>query len=116
MFRVVKLVFFFLRGKILFDGMTKNAFFAGGLGLSNTMYARLGEITSQDAAIAVTLSAHQAIGLKVFSPIISVLMMLRLSSVNISRLVMHFSLKHYCSAVAGKTCEVVRLIDQVSVK
>ncbi|KAK7127702.1 hypothetical protein R3I93_020320 [Phoxinus phoxinus] len=36
----------------------------GGLGLSNTMYARLGEITSLDAAIAVTLAAHQAIGLK----------------------------------------------------
>uniref|UniRef100_A0A4W4DY26 Complex I assembly factor ACAD9, mitochondrial n=1 Tax=Electrophorus electricus TaxID=8005 RepID=A0A4W4DY26_ELEEL len=36
----------------------------GGLGLSNTMYARLGEILSLDAAIAVTLSAHQAIGLK----------------------------------------------------
>ncbi|XP_044307155.1 complex I assembly factor ACAD9, mitochondrial isoform X4 [Varanus komodoensis] len=38
--------------------------FAGGLGLSNTMYARLGEIISQDGAIAVTLAAHQAIGLK----------------------------------------------------
>lgn len=37
----------------------------GGLGLSNTMYARLGEITSLDGAIAVTLAAHQAIGLKV---------------------------------------------------
>ncbi|RXM93495.1 Acyl-CoA dehydrogenase family member 9, mitochondrial [Acipenser ruthenus] len=36
----------------------------GGLGLSNTMYARLGEIISLDAAIAVTLAAHQAIGLK----------------------------------------------------
>ncbi|NWI58535.1 ACAD9 dehydrogenase, partial [Calyptomena viridis] len=36
----------------------------GGLGLSNTMYARLGEITSLDASIAVTLAAHQAIGLK----------------------------------------------------
>ncbi|XP_062977323.1 complex I assembly factor ACAD9, mitochondrial isoform X2 [Elgaria multicarinata webbii] len=36
----------------------------GGLGLSNTVYARLGEITSQDGAIAVTLAAHQAIGLK----------------------------------------------------
>ncbi|NXX16389.1 ACAD9 dehydrogenase, partial [Podargus strigoides] len=36
----------------------------GGLGLSNTMYARLGEITSQDGSIAVTLAAHQAIGLK----------------------------------------------------
>ncbi|KAH0630094.1 hypothetical protein JD844_012719 [Phrynosoma platyrhinos] len=36
----------------------------GGLGLSNTMYARLGEIISLDGAIAVTLAAHQAIGLK----------------------------------------------------
>ncbi|XP_043934017.1 complex I assembly factor ACAD9, mitochondrial isoform X2 [Protopterus annectens] len=36
----------------------------GGLGLSNTMYARLGEIIALDGAIAVTLSAHQAIGLK----------------------------------------------------
>lgn len=29
------------------------------------MYARLGEITSSDCSIAVTLAAHQAIGLKV---------------------------------------------------
>jgi len=29
------------------------------------MYARLGEITSLDGSIAVTLAAHQAIGLKV---------------------------------------------------
>ncbi|KAJ7316812.1 hypothetical protein JRQ81_002974 [Phrynocephalus forsythii] len=36
----------------------------GGLGLSNTMYARLGEVISQDGSIAVTLAAHQAIGLK----------------------------------------------------
>ncbi|XP_064289343.1 complex I assembly factor ACAD9, mitochondrial-like [Passer domesticus] len=36
----------------------------GGLGLSNTMYARLGEISSLDGSIAVTLAAHQAIGLK----------------------------------------------------
>uniref|UniRef100_A0A672GZ80 Acyl-CoA dehydrogenase family, member 9 n=1 Tax=Salarias fasciatus TaxID=181472 RepID=A0A672GZ80_SALFA len=36
----------------------------GGLGLSNTMYARLAEITSLDGSIAVTLAAHQAIGLK----------------------------------------------------
>ncbi|XP_008563405.1 PREDICTED: acyl-CoA dehydrogenase family member 9, mitochondrial [Galeopterus variegatus] len=36
----------------------------GGLGLSNTMYARLGEIIGLDASIAVTLAAHQAIGLK----------------------------------------------------
>ncbi|XP_076972508.1 complex I assembly factor ACAD9, mitochondrial isoform X2 [Tamandua tetradactyla] len=36
----------------------------GGLGLSNTMYARLGEVMALDGSIAVTLSAHQAIGLK----------------------------------------------------
>uniref|UniRef100_A0A8C4PZ77 Complex I assembly factor ACAD9, mitochondrial n=2 Tax=Eptatretus burgeri TaxID=7764 RepID=A0A8C4PZ77_EPTBU len=36
----------------------------GGLGLSNTMYARLGECISMDASISVTLAAHQAIGLK----------------------------------------------------
>uniref|UniRef100_A0A452UIV8 Acyl-CoA dehydrogenase family member 9 n=1 Tax=Ursus maritimus TaxID=29073 RepID=A0A452UIV8_URSMA len=36
----------------------------GGLGLSNTMYTRLGEIIGLDASIAVTLAAHQAIGLK----------------------------------------------------
>ncbi|XP_007531693.2 complex I assembly factor ACAD9, mitochondrial isoform X2 [Erinaceus europaeus] len=36
----------------------------GGLGLSNTMYARMGEIIGLDASIAVTLAAHQAIGLK----------------------------------------------------
>ncbi|XP_004395742.1 PREDICTED: acyl-CoA dehydrogenase family member 9, mitochondrial [Odobenus rosmarus divergens] len=36
----------------------------GGLGLSNTMYARLGEVVGLDASIAVTLAAHQAIGLK----------------------------------------------------
>nr|XP_020654144.1 acyl-CoA dehydrogenase family member 9, mitochondrial isoform X1 [Pogona vitticeps] len=36
----------------------------GGLGLSNIMYARLGEIISQDGSVAVTLAAHQAIGLK----------------------------------------------------
>ena len=29
------------------------------------MYARLGEITALDGSIAVTLAAHQAIGLKV---------------------------------------------------
>ncbi|XP_031812531.1 complex I assembly factor ACAD9, mitochondrial isoform X2 [Sarcophilus harrisii] len=38
----------------------------GGLGLSHIMYARLGEICSQDGAIAVTLAAHQAIGLKIW--------------------------------------------------
>uniref|UniRef100_UPI003590272E complex I assembly factor ACAD9, mitochondrial n=1 Tax=Myxine glutinosa TaxID=7769 RepID=UPI003590272E len=36
----------------------------GGLGLSNTMYSRLGECISTDASISVTLAAHQAIGLK----------------------------------------------------
>ncbi|XP_057562211.1 complex I assembly factor ACAD9, mitochondrial isoform X2 [Hippopotamus amphibius kiboko] len=36
----------------------------GGLGLSNTMYTRLGEVIGLDASIAVTLAAHQAIGLK----------------------------------------------------
>ncbi|XP_040851218.1 complex I assembly factor ACAD9, mitochondrial [Ochotona curzoniae] len=36
----------------------------GGLGLSNTMYARLGEVIGLDGSIAVTLAAHQAIGLK----------------------------------------------------
>lgn len=36
----------------------------GGLGLSNTVYARLAEIISLDGSIAVTLAAHQAIGLK----------------------------------------------------
>lgn len=40
-------------------------FLPGGLGLSNTMYARLAEIISLDGSIAVTLAAHQAIGLKV---------------------------------------------------
>lgn len=37
----------------------------GGLGLNATEYARLGEVTSVDGSIAVTLAAHQAIGLKV---------------------------------------------------
>ncbi|XP_019840462.1 complex I assembly factor ACAD9, mitochondrial isoform X3 [Bos indicus] len=36
----------------------------GGLGLSNTMYARLAEVIGLDASIAVTLAAHQSIGLK----------------------------------------------------
>eukprot|EP00057_Strongylocentrotus_purpuratus_P004073 XP_003727954.1 PREDICTED: acyl-CoA dehydrogenase family member 9, mitochondrial [Strongylocentrotus purpuratus] len=36
----------------------------GGLGLSNTEFARLAEITAQDGAIAVTLAAHQSIGFK----------------------------------------------------
>ncbi|KAK7488577.1 hypothetical protein BaRGS_00020194 [Batillaria attramentaria] len=36
----------------------------GGLGLNATKYARIAEITSQDGSIAVTLAAHQAIGLK----------------------------------------------------
>uniref|UniRef100_A0A3Q3J253 Acyl-CoA dehydrogenase/oxidase N-terminal domain-containing protein n=1 Tax=Monopterus albus TaxID=43700 RepID=A0A3Q3J253_MONAL len=37
----------------------------GGLGLSNTMYARLAEIISLDGSIAVTLATHQALALKV---------------------------------------------------
>ncbi|XP_072027169.1 complex I assembly factor ACAD9, mitochondrial-like [Amphiura filiformis] len=36
----------------------------GGLELNNTEYARIAEVTSLDGAIAVTLAAHQAIGLK----------------------------------------------------
>jgi acyl-CoA dehydrogenase family protein 9 len=37
----------------------------GGLGLNATEYARLSEVTAIDGSIAVTLAAHQAIGLKV---------------------------------------------------
>ena len=37
----------------------------GGLGLLNTNYARVAEAFSLDASIAVTLMAHQSIGLKV---------------------------------------------------
>ena len=33
--------------------------------LHSTKYARLAEITAPDSSIAVTLAAHQAIGLKV---------------------------------------------------
>ncbi|XP_071806222.1 complex I assembly factor ACAD9, mitochondrial-like [Asterias amurensis] len=36
----------------------------GGLELSNTEFARIAEITALDGAIAVTLAAHQSIGLK----------------------------------------------------
>ncbi|XP_059143103.1 complex I assembly factor ACAD9, mitochondrial-like [Physella acuta] len=36
----------------------------GGLNLNATSYARVGEVTSKDGSIAVTLAAHQAIGLK----------------------------------------------------
>lgn len=36
----------------------------GGLGLGATEYARIAEITALDGSIAVTLAAHQAIGLK----------------------------------------------------
>lgn len=39
--------------------------FSGGLGLLNTNYARVAEAFSVDASIAVTLMAHQSIGLKV---------------------------------------------------
>eukprot|EP00002_Diphylleia_rotans_P014377 TRINITY_DN27_c0_g1_i1.p1 TRINITY_DN27_c0_g1~~TRINITY_DN27_c0_g1_i1.p1 ORF type:complete len:617 (-),score=160.11 TRINITY_DN27_c0_g1_i1:495-2345(-) len=35
-----------------------------GLGLSNTAYARIAEIVCQDGSIAVTMLAHQSIGLK----------------------------------------------------
>ncbi|XP_005097371.1 complex I assembly factor ACAD9, mitochondrial [Aplysia californica] len=34
----------------------------GGLNLNATAYARVGEVTARDGAIAVTLAAHQAIG------------------------------------------------------
>lgn len=37
----------------------------GGLGLNATKFARLAEITALDGSIAVTLAAHQSIGLKV---------------------------------------------------
>ena len=37
----------------------------GGLGLNATKYARMAEVIGVDASIAVTLGAHQAIGLKV---------------------------------------------------
>ncbi|XP_055882108.1 complex I assembly factor ACAD9, mitochondrial-like isoform X2 [Biomphalaria glabrata] len=36
----------------------------GGLNLSSTAYARVTEVTSTDGSIAVTLAAHQSIGLK----------------------------------------------------
>lgn len=47
------------------EGSVLSVCVPGGLGLSNTVYARLAEITSLDGSIAVTLAAHQAIGLKV---------------------------------------------------
>ena len=37
----------------------------GGLGLGATEFARLNEIIALDGSIAVTLAAHQSIGLKV---------------------------------------------------
>lgn len=40
-------------------------FYSGGLNLNATGYARMAEVTARDASIAVTLAAHQAIGLKV---------------------------------------------------
>lgn len=40
-------------------------FCIGGLELNATKYARLAEVTALDGSIAVTLAAHQAIGLKV---------------------------------------------------
>ena len=39
--------------------------YSGGLNLDATGFARICEITSNDGAIAVTLAAHQSIGLKV---------------------------------------------------
>ncbi|KAF4533144.1 hypothetical protein B566_EDAN007955 [Ephemera danica] len=36
----------------------------GGLGLGATEFARIGEVTALDGSIAVTLAAHQSIGLK----------------------------------------------------
>ncbi|CAG5133700.1 unnamed protein product, partial [Candidula unifasciata] len=36
----------------------------GGLGLNAVQYARVNEVTGRDGAIAVTLAAHQSIGLK----------------------------------------------------
>lgn len=39
----------------------------GGLGLSNTQYARLVEIVgSNDLGVGITLGAHQSIGFKVY--------------------------------------------------
>lgn len=37
----------------------------GGLGLGATEFARIGEVTALDGSVAVTLAAHQSIGLKV---------------------------------------------------
>lgn len=37
----------------------------GGLGLNSTEFARIAEITAPDGSVAVTLAAHQSIGLKV---------------------------------------------------
>ncbi len=36
----------------------------GGLGLNATEFARLAEFTAVDSSVAVTLAAHQSIGLK----------------------------------------------------
>ena len=44
-------------------------YFPGGLGLSATKFARLAEVTALDAAIGVTLAAHNSIGLKVQGPV-----------------------------------------------
>ena len=38
---------------------------SGGLELSNTGYARIAEVTALDSSIALSLSVHQATGLKV---------------------------------------------------
>lgn len=37
----------------------------GGLGLGATEFSRMAEIIAEDGGVAVTLAAHQAIGLKV---------------------------------------------------
>lgn len=45
--------------------LVATAFSTGGLGLGATEYARIAEATALDGGIAVTLAAHQAIGIKV---------------------------------------------------
>lgn len=49
----------------------------GGLGLGATEYARIAEITAIDGSIAVTLAAHQAIGLKVMCSSLECLLIFR---------------------------------------
>ena len=45
--------------------LSNDLHFQGGLGLSNTCYARVVEAICSDPAISTTLMAHQSIGLKV---------------------------------------------------